>query len=187
MDQTVATQEYKKAQTKYETALADKKKAEVKLESCTADLKRYSGQLSDCKNQKHDLEKRLAEVKSILKVFTGTVTHCISDSNRSAQQTQSLYEKSIHCTGISSASIETAYATDSMESPGHLNSAYQACVHEKERLEQDIQEIAASIKRLDDAVGTLNSGIASSKNAIAACNSTIRNSSNQMVYYSRYK
>ena len=187
MDQTVAAQEYKKAQAKYEAALTDKKKAEAKLESCITDLKRYSGKLSDCKNQKHDLEKRLTEVKSILKVFTGTVTRCISDSNRSAQQTQSLYEKSIHCTGISSESIETAYTMNGMESPGHLNSAYQACVREKERLEQDIQEIATRIKKLDDAVVTLKSGIASSKNAIIACNSTIRNSSDQMVYYSRYK
>lgn len=127
------------------------------MEEAKRARKQTTQNLAEVKSQQHDLERRLAEVEKILRSFESEVDEVISKANGSAKKAHSLYHASIVCSGVTSANVESAYSSKSVNVDSHSSAAYQACFQEKTRLEKAIERLETERRRLESAIDSIES------------------------------
>lgn len=150
---------YNKYVSLHDEAKSEMDKVIAYAEINKAQYKVAQNNLSESNSKKKNLEQRLEDVKEIISTLDETVNQSILTANRSGARAGEMYCSAIHCSAISSASIQTAYHLQSVQLDLHSGSAYQECLQEKQRLEMNIAELSAMISQLESTISELTSNI----------------------------
>lgn len=143
----------------YEEAKSKRDQVIAYAENNVTQYRAAQNTLSESNLKKKNLEQRLEDIKEIISALDENVEQSISTVNQSGARACEMYCSVIHCSGISSASIQTAYHLQSVQQDLHSGNAYQECLREKQRLESSIAELSVTISQLETRIGELTSNI----------------------------
>ncbi len=105
--------------------------------------------------EKHNLEKRLEEVRRIVSKLDNEVSNRIVDANKAAAKAGDAYCSAIKCPELLSADVAAAFRLQSVGGNTYSNSAYQACKTEITRLEQGIESLKTAINNAQARIDQL--------------------------------
>ena len=177
---------YRDAQRKLTLAAEERSSVQRALASYQQSYSQKNSQANQYKSEKSNLEKRLQQVIQIISLFGGSVPSSISGINSAANTAGKTFSAVIHCSGIASCSLGTVFYTKSVEDDSHTDKALTDCRREKNRIETKIEQLAASIRNLEEELRTLSGNISTQSNRIISLNTSIRNYESTANQYRRY-
>lgn len=189
-----AAESYSYYKNKYYSAASQKRNSEKLEQGYVSQRNSANTQLSSLSSQKVNFEKRLSGIEKIIKMLEGNggwfstnVPDAITKVVSALKKTDVSYRNSVRMTGgVAAASIETAFATQTVEGESHSASALQQYKSEKARLEQEIANLKSQISSLSATISSLTSKINSCNSTQAALRSTMNSCAYEMNHYKRF-
>ena len=140
-----------------------------KEQDYTSQRKQKQSQLSSCKSKKKSDERRLDDVKDILKVldkkggwFSSNVPDAISAAQHALTELDESFRKSMKLTGGRAASnMESAFKVKSVRSDRDSSDALSEYERVCRELEQNVSELDRTIKNLNTSISQLSQKIRS--------------------------
>ena len=113
-------------------------------------------EMTQFKAQQRSFEARLEQVKSIITFFSQSIARSIGNANKTASALGEKYASAIRCNMITSASMERAFHSPTIEQDTiMLSPAVAACESEKARLEQSIENLRKQIHQCEVTIDAL--------------------------------
>ena len=127
---------------------------------------RAERQLPGIKKEKKSLERRLEEVKKIIKMMDGSawgfstdVPESISKSNKASTDAGSDYKGCVRCDGVTSANFTDKFDSKSVTGDTNSNNALSELRKEQSRIERTIAELERNIRTLENNIETYKANI----------------------------
>ena len=180
-----AEEEYRYYKKKYNSAYNSLNASERNEQNCINIRNSAQKKVDAAKTQKKNDEKRLKEIKDILKILEGSggwfssdIPGAIEKNNNAVDAADESYRKCIRCDGITAADIGKIFRVDTVEQNAGSAQALSAFRAEVRRLEQ-------SIDSLKNTIATETARAEDMRTQINRCNSeqrTYRNTMNNALY-----
>lgn len=182
MNQTEIDQWIRNETNRYYENISLKNKAKNEGDAYIRERNRSRNNVNDLRNQKTNLEKRLAQVIDLISYLEHDVTNSIEYTGKSSLKAQQKYCEAIKCNG-SNASIPRIQEIFKIKAIDEDCSALQECYDEKKRIESNICNINKNITTLENYIGQLNRNIVICQNNVDYYNSQARNNQYNIDYY----
>ncbi len=189
-----AEEAYSYYKNKYNSAAAQKRASERQEQNYASEKQAAINHKNTLSSQKFNLEKRLEEIESIIKMLTGTggwfaanVPEAISKAEKALSQADSSFRSSIKLEGGSSgANLETVFSTKTVEADTRTASALQSFRNEKARLEQQISDLSTQIANLTEQINSLTKQINACNYTQASLQANMSAYAYDMNHYKKY-
>ena len=174
---------YNKYMQAYEEVKGNCNKAASAVDLYKSQRNTQESNLATCKTQKKNLEARLADINAIISLLDNKVPSFIDKANKSVSSADEKYSSAIKCTGITAASVQTAFYTKGVREDSNSADAYERCRVEKKRLEEGIEDLRLRMISINNAINALSSNIRSATNAANVYYNEMKNYYNKATMY----
>lgn len=189
-----AAESYSYYKSKYSKAASQNQDNEKKEQSYSDQKNSATSQMNTLSSKKFQLEQRLDGIANIIRMLEGgapsvskNVPHAISNVSSALKKADISYKSSIRMSGgVAAASLESAFATRTVEGDSRSGSALRQFKAEKTRIEQEIADLKAQIASLSSLISSLKSQINSCIAAQTSLQSAMKSYAYEMNHYKKY-
>lgn len=186
-----AREEYYYYKRKYNSAYNSLRSSERTEENCISIRSSAQKKAEAAKNEKKNAEKRLKELREILKLMEGggwgnNAPRAIEENNKVVKNADEGYKKCIRSTDISAASINDAFQTEAVDQNPGSAQALKAFKDEINRLEQSIKELQTKISNETARAEEMRKQINQCNREQSSYRSQMNSATYNMNHYKKY-
>lgn len=177
---------YDQAKARYNDAAENYCQTKAAYEQTYYETQAARGKCSDLQNDKVNFEKRITDIKMLIK-FTVDRSRLVSTATLgAARSAEESMEKCVVCTGVKSPSLSSAFRVQDAENEPNSNEALRLMRKEVARLEQAVQDVNSQINAMEQSVADLTKRMNSLFSQQCGYKSVMNSSAYDMNHYNKF-
>lgn len=186
-----AEDNYKYYKSRYNNAASQKSQLDQQAKNYARQKQDYANKMSEASSQKLNFEKRLEQIKDIVRMLEGNspvndIPSAIARGLKSVMQLNQIYPKAVAVAGVAAASIMDSFDVKTVTADPYSSSALTGYKNEAQRLEKAIIDLQNQINSMSSAIAALNSKISSCNAQSASLQKSMYSSAYEMNHYKKY-